>query len=86
MFPAHIDIDGMPTHCAEQAYWIKIACLAGDKKTEKKVCDAKDGYEAKREGHRIKTTQAIDDQKEELMADIQDQKFQQNPELKRKLI
>ena len=87
MYPVSINIDGTtPTHCAEQAYWIKIARLAGDKKPEKKVRDANNGYEAKREGHKIKITQEIQDQKEEIMADVQDEKFSQNPVLKQRLM
>ena len=73
-------------HCAEQSYWIKIAQLAGDKLAERKVCDAKTGYEAKREGHKIKITQEIENLKEDIMAEVQDLKFTQNSELKRRLM
>ena len=86
MYPVNIDVNGTPTHCAEQAYWLKIARLAGNKRAETKVRDAKNGYEAKRAGYLIKMTQEIEDQKEEIMADVQDMKFSQNPELKRRLM
>ena len=86
MFPVTIVINSTPTHCAEQAYWLEIARLAGNKKVIEKVRDAKDGYEAKRAGQQIKITQEIEDKKEEIMAKVQELKFQQNPELKTKLV
>ena len=43
----------------------------------KEVCDAKNGYKAKKEGHKKKIIQEIEDQKEDIMADVQDQKFLQ---------
>ena len=86
MYMVEIDIDGTPIHCAEQAYWLKIARLAGDKRAEKRVRDANNGYEAKRAGHSIKMTREIEQQKEDIMADVQDQKYEQNPELKSKLM
>ena len=55
MYPAKIDIDGTPTHCAEQAYWFKLARLAGDRKAERLLRDAKDGYAAKSSRPKIPT-------------------------------
>ena len=48
--------------------------------------NSKDGYEAKRAGKLIKMTQELEDQKEDVMAKLQDLKFEQNPALKTKLM
>ena len=86
MYPTPIRICDTPTHCAEQAYWLEIAWLAKNKRAIEKVRDSKDGYEAKRAGKLIKMTQELEDQKEDVMAKVQDLKFEQNPALKTKLM
>ena len=51
-----IKIGDMPTHCAEQAYWLTMAQTTGNKKVMKEVLVSKKGYEAKRAGHKLKMT------------------------------
>ena len=48
--------------------------------------DSKNGYEAKRAGNLIKMTQELEDKKEDIMAGVQDMKFEQNPALKTRLM
>ena len=53
---------------------------------QSKLRETKTGYEAKREGSKIKNTEEIAQQKDPIMAKTQDKKFRQNPELKQKLM
>ena len=86
MYPTPIKIGDTPTNCAEQAYWFTMARTAGDKKVMKEVPDSKNGYEAKRAGHKLKMTKELEERQEENMEYVQDQKFSQNPALKSKLM
>ena len=86
MFPIPIKIRDTPRHCAEQAYWLELAWLAKNKRAIEKIRDSKNGYEAKRAGSLIKMTPELEAKKEEVMGDVQDMKYEQNPDLKSKLI
>ena len=86
MYPCEIDHDGHKFHCSEQVYWYDIAGAAGNKRMQSKLRETKTGYEAKREGSKIKITEEIAQQKDPIMAKTQDKKFRQNPELKQKLM
>ena len=86
MYPVQIKIGDTPIHCAEQAYWYTMAKTAGNKKIMQKVHDAKNGYDAKKAGHLLKMTKELEESKKDNMEDVQDLKFEQNPNLKKKLM
>ena len=86
MFPCEIDHDGHKFNCSEQVYWYDMAEAAGNKRVQAKVHDSKNGYEAKREGGRMKFTDEVVQLKEPTMAKAIDKKFRQNPALKQKLM
>ena len=51
-----------------------------------RVQDSKNGYEAKRAGAALKKTKELDDKKEQLMEETQDLKYDQNDDMRDKLI
>ena len=56
MYPCEIDHESHKFNCSEQVYWYDIAVAAGNKLVQAKLRDTKNGYDAKREGEKMKLT------------------------------
>ena len=81
-----IQYKGHDFNSSEQVYWYKCAEEAEDQRTMERVRESKNGYEAKRAGMQMKKSQDLDDKKERIMEECQDLKYDQNDDLKDKLI
>ena len=86
MYPCQILHDGHALKSAEQVYWYEITKLVGDQLLNDLVRDAENGYKAKQICSRLRLTDAQKPQREIIMKMVQRKKYDQNPNLKHKLI
>ena len=86
MYKCKITYKGRDFHCAEQVYFHKMAEEAGDQRAATKLRECENGYEAKKFEYRNKKPDGWDNKKNDLLAKIQEKKFDQNENLKQKLI
>ena len=86
MYPCEIDHDRHKFHCPEQVYWYDLAGAARNKRVQAKLRDTKTGYEAKREGSKLKITKEVEQQKEPIVARTIKKNMYKNPVLKEKLM
>ena len=63
-----------------------MADEAGDQRSMEKLRNCKNGYEAKRIGERIKKPEGWNDRRFDISAALHEKKFQQNDDLKRRLL
>lgn len=85
-FPCVIDINGIKFSSAEQTYQYARAMRLGDPQMANMILWAKNAKEAKKLSYNVKSNNAWDNDKIDVMRKINAEKFMQNPQLCEKLV
>ena len=86
MSESKFEYEGKSYNNAETAFQFKKASTCGKKEEAKQILKMSDPYAAKRTGRNIKETEEWKKNKEKTMKEILEAKFNQNEEIKRKLV